>query len=152
MPLKLQITFSENVLSDDVQNDSVDVRLSVTASPQVEQALYQRFQSTETEILEEAISLGQMDLYDISSGSVVLQLRPVTDQATQTLLNAKENNHLLEMIFGMLKRVNISQMMDGSKPLEIKVQVCYASTTKPKSGEFLSDLDYEKKFFLGLFG
>ena len=140
------------VLSDDVRNDSVDLRLSTTASPQVEQALYQRFQSTETEILEEAISLGQMDLYDISSGSVVLQLRPVTDQATQTLLNAKENNHLLEMIFGMLKRVNISQMMDGSKPLEIKVQVCYASTTKPKSGEFLSDLDYEKKIFLGLFG
>ncbi|XP_078324280.1 uncharacterized protein LOC111123198 isoform X2 [Crassostrea virginica] len=131
--LEWRLSHSIMRLPDDVRNDSVDIRLSVTASPQMEQALYTRLQSTETEILEEAISLGQMDLYDISSGSVVLQLRPLTDQATQTLLNAKENNHLLEMIFGMLKRVNISQMMDGSKPLEIKVQVCYASTTKPKS-------------------
>lgn len=107
------------------------MRLSVggRTGPQVEQAL-QDSHSSGTEILEEAILHGVVDIRGVSSGSIVLQLRPVTDQAVQTLLNVRENNRLVEMIVGMLKKVNIASMMDGTEPLEIKVQVYKANPGK----------------------
>lgn len=98
--------------------------------PQVEEALHNYYYSSGTGILEETISYGQMDIEDISPGSVVLHLRPVTDQAVKTLLNANNNNRLSEMIFEMLKKVKIANFMDGIDPLEIKVQVFYAKSTK----------------------
>ena len=72
---------------------------------------------------------------DIKAGSVVLQLRPVTEQAANKLLNAKENNRLLEMVLEMLEHTDIEKQVDVSKPLKIKVQVWYASSTIPKPGE-----------------
>lgn len=104
------------------------MRLSVggRTGPQVEQVL-QDSHSSGTEILEEAILHGVVDIRGVSSGSIVLQLRPVTDQAVQTLLNVRDNNRLVEMIVGMLKKVNIASMMDGTEPLEIKVQVYKAN-------------------------
>lgn len=107
------------------------MRLSVGGhtGTQVEQAL-QDSHSSGTEILEEAILHGEVDIWDVSSGSIVLQLRPVTDQAVQTLLNVRDNNRLVEMIVGMLKKVNIASMMDGTEPLEIKVQVYKANPGK----------------------
>ena len=71
----------------------------------------------------------------IKPGSVILQLRPVTEQAANKLLNAKENNRLLEMVLEMLEHTDIEKQVDVSKPFKIKVQVRYASSTKPKQGE-----------------
>lgn len=99
--------------------------------PQVEEALHNYYYSSGTGILEETISYGQMDIMDISPGSVVLHLRPITDQAVKTLLNAKNNNRLSEMIFEMLKKVKIANLMDGIDPIEIKVQVFYTKPPKP---------------------
>lgn len=76
-----------------------------------------------------------MVIENIKSGSIILQLRPVTEQAALMLLNAKENNRLLEMILAMLKRTDMEKMLDSSKSLEINVQVCYATSTKSKQGE-----------------
>ena len=84
--------------------------------------------------METAISIGEMYVDDIKPGSVVLQLRPVTEQAANKLLNAKENNRLLEMVLEMLEHTDIEKRVDVSKPLIIKVQVWYASSTKPKPG------------------
>ena len=84
--------------------------------------------------MENAISHGEMYVDDIKPGSVVLQLRPVTEQAANKLLNAKENNRLLEMVLEMLEHTDIEKRVDVSKPLKIKVQVWYASSTKPKPG------------------
>ena len=85
--------------------------------------------------METAISHGEMYVDDIKPGSVVLQLRPVTEQAANKLLNAKENNRLLEMVLEMLEHTDIEKQVDVSKPLKIKVQVWYASSTIPKRGE-----------------
>ena len=71
----------------------------------------------------------------IKPGSVVLLLRPVTEQAVNKLLNAKENNRLLEMVLEMLEHTDIEKRVDVSKPLKIKVQVWYAGSTKPKQGD-----------------
>ena len=87
--------------------------------------------------MENAISHGEMYVDDIKPGSVVLQLRPVTEQAANKLLNAKENNRLLEMVLEMLEHIDLEKRVDVSKPLKIKVQVWYASSTKPKQGEEL---------------
>lgn len=76
---------------------------------------------------------GQMITEDIYRGSIVLYLRPITDDAVQTLLNAKCNNKLLEMIFGILKKVSIENIDDG-EPLKIKVQIQYAKSSKEKQG------------------
>lgn len=128
-------SYKENVISDDVRNELLEVQLTVEShdGSQVEQAL-KDIHSSSTGILEEAISNGQMDIKKVSEGSVVLQLRPLTDKAVQTLLNAKENNRLVEMIIGMLQKANITKITDGTIPVEIKVQVKYAKTGKAKSG------------------
>ena len=84
--------------------------------------------------METAISHGEMYVDDIKPGSVVLQLRPVTEQAVNKLLNAKENNRLLEMVLEMLEHTDIVKQVDVSKPLKIQVQVWYASSTIPKTG------------------
>lgn len=128
-------SYKEIVISDDVRNELLEVQLTVEShdGSQVEQAL-KDIHSSSTGILEEAISNGQMDIKKVSEGSVVLQLRPLTDKAVQTLLNAKENNRLVEMIIGMLQKANITKITDGTIPVEIKVQVKYAKTGKAKSG------------------
>lgn len=78
------------------------------------------------------MAYGHMDIVNVSSGSVVLQLRPLIGHSVQTLLNAKKNNKLLvvEIIFGMLKNINIADKIDKTEPIEIKVQVCYANPAK----------------------
>lgn len=78
------------------------------------------------------MAYGHMDIVNVSSGSVVLQLRPLSGHSVQTLLNAKKNNKLLlvEIIFRMLKNINIADKIDKTEPMEIKVQVCYANPAK----------------------
>ncbi|XP_062606355.1 uncharacterized protein LOC134268179, partial [Saccostrea cucullata] len=119
--------FNNTVSSESVQNRSINVKLTVEGSKgrQVEQALHQQVLSTDTGIIEEAATYGQMTIEDVSTGSVVIQLRPITDQAVRTLLNARENNRLVEFILGMIKRVNIPTVQ-GTEPLEIRVQVSYS--------------------------
>lgn len=104
----------------------------------VEQAIYQHINSSATSIAEETISHGQMDIESVSSGSVVLQLRPITDQAVQTLLNATKNNKLLEMIRGILDNANIASILHicGSEPIEISLKVFYANSAKANQGRF----------------
>ncbi|XP_062571659.1 uncharacterized protein LOC134233692 [Saccostrea cucullata] len=121
------------VASECVENRSLNLRLAVEGATggQVEQALLQQVLSTDTAILEEAITHGQMDIEDVSSGSVVIQLRPVTDQAVQTLLNARENNRLVELVLGMIKRVNVPSVQ-GMEPLEVRVQVSYSQSAAAK--------------------
>ncbi|XP_061164251.1 uncharacterized protein LOC133173280 [Saccostrea echinata] len=121
------------VASESVQNRSINIRLAMEGATgsQVEQALHQQILSSETRILEEAITHGQMNIEDVSSGSVVIQLRPVTDQAVQTLLNARENNRLVELILGMIKRVNVPSVQ-STEPLEVRVQVSYSNPTAAK--------------------
>lgn len=108
---------------------------------QVEQVLYERLHSTDTEILGETLSHGQVDIDDVFPGSVVIRLRPVTDQAVQTLIGAKENNKLLQMIFGILRKVNIAKIMSDTKSLKIRIQVFYDMLATSKQGK----LDYTFK-------
>lgn len=100
----------------------------------VEENLFERIQSPGFGILEEAIVHGQMIPGDIYRGSIILHLRPVTDEAAQTLLNAKDNNKLLEMIFRILKKVKVEDIIDEEEPLKIKVQVQYAKSSKERQG------------------
>lgn len=98
----------------------------------MEQALYK--ESSSTGVLSEVIS-HQLDLETVSHGSVVLQLRPITDQAVQTLLNAKHNNTLVKMIYGMLRQVDCENVLNDAEPLKIRVNVCYANSVKGKPGK-----------------
>lgn len=82
--------------------------------------------------------MDNMDIENVSSGSVVLQLRPLTDRAVKTSLDAKKNNNLVEIIFGMLKNINVADKMDKTEPLEIQVQVCYASLAKGNLGKLIN--------------
>ena len=87
---------------------------------------------------EEAVSQGEMFIDEIKSGSVVLRLRPITDQAVQTLLDAKKNNNkLVHMILGILKQINIPEMLNDSGTLDINVQVCYASQEVLNQGKII---------------
>lgn len=124
-------SYKRIIISDDVQNESIDLKLIIDHGSQGEQALQNILSSTG--ISEESISCGQMYIEKVSKGSVVLQLRPVTDQAVKTLLNARENNRLVEMITGMLQKSNIAKIMDGTM-FEITVQVRYAKPGNAKSG------------------
>lgn len=125
-------SYKRIIISDDVQNESIDLKLTADHGSQGEQAL-QNIHLSSTGISEDSISCGQMYIEKISKGSVILQLRPVTDQAVKTLLNARENNRLVEMITGMLQKSNIAKIMDGTM-LEITVQVRYAKPGNAKSG------------------
>lgn len=69
----------------------------------VERDLYQQFKSSASEPWQLTMAYGHMNIENVSCGSVVLQLRPLTDRAVKTLLDAKKNNNLVEIIFGMLK-------------------------------------------------
>lgn len=100
----------------------------------VEENLFERIQSPGFGIQEETIVHGQMIAEDIYRGSIILHLRPVTDEAAQTLLNAKDNNKLLEMIFRILKKVKVEDIIDEEEPLKIKVQVQYAKSSKERQG------------------
>lgn len=139
----LHIYFLNWFLSDKVQNESIQLKLTVNGrtGAQVEHALYQHINSPDIKIQEEAIHHGQMYIDSVVSGSVVLQLRPVTDHAVQALMNAKENNRLLEMITGMLENVDVDKVTQNTESLQIKVQVYHvdSATAKPgiKSTKFL---------------
>lgn len=105
-----------------------------------EEDLYQELKSPASELFGLTMALGHMDIENVDSGSVVLRLRPLTDQAVQTLLNAKKNNKLIDMIIGMLKNINIADKINDTEPLEIKVQVYYASPAKENQGEIIDVL------------
>ena len=130
----IDIVYINNIL-DDVENKTVELKLSVESSPSENKRLTEEFRASASEIMENAISHGEMYVDGIQPGSVVLQLRPVTEQAVNKLLNAKENNRLLEMVLEMLEHTDLEKKVDVSKPLQIKVQVWYASSTEPKPGE-----------------
>lgn len=120
-----------------MQNEPIQLKLTVDGrtGAQVEHALYHHINSPDTGFQEEAIHHGQMYIERVVSGSVVVQLRPVTDHAVQALLNAKENNRLLKMIIGMLQNVDIDKMMRSTESLQIKVQVYYVDSATAKPGK-----------------
>lgn len=96
-------------LSDDAQNDPIEMQLTVYDSDvEVEIYLYECFSSSET-FSEEVFTQGQMGVEQVSHGSIVIRLRPISEQAVQNLLSAKENNKLLEMIGGILKQAYIKK-------------------------------------------
>lgn len=103
-----------------VENVPIDIKMSVTGHEQIEQRL---IDSCIVDMSETTISVGQMDSLRVTEGSVIIQLRPVTDDAVQTLLDAKENNRLFEMILGILKKVDFVKSLDNERPLQIRVQV-----------------------------
>lgn len=129
---KYMFSYRRVFISEDVQNELIEVKLTADHGSQGEQVLQNIHHSTG--ISEESISCGQMYVEKVSKDSVVLQLRPVTDQAVKTLLNARENNRLVEMITGMLQKADIAKIMDGTMPFEITVQVKYAKPENAKSG------------------
>lgn len=120
---------------DGARNEQLQLNLTVQGriGAQMEAVLYKRINSRATEIGVQTISEGEMIFEKADFGSIVIQLRPVTDHGVQTLLNAKENNKLLEMIIGMLESVDIDKSMVGAEPLQIRVKVYYvdSATTKP---------------------
>ena len=116
-----------------MQNEDLAVALS--SSPNVEETIYEGYNLSATEMEEVTASEAEMTIDKTFLGSVVFQLRPLTDQAAQNLLDAKTNNRLVKMVYGILKQAQIPEMTSGSKPLEIKVQVCYARSTKPNEGK-----------------
>lgn len=119
-------------LLDNPKNESIKVQLKVKSpnAEKLEQDLFHRLERSAPVPFELTMAHGLMDIENMFCGSVVLQLRPLTDQAVQTLLNAKKNNKLFDIVFGMLKHVNIADKMSDTEPLEIKVQVYYASSAE----------------------
>lgn len=102
--------------------------MSGRAGSQIERELIPRICSDVPDILEEIIAHGQMDVLYVTTNPVVLQLTPLTDDAVHTLLNAKENKRLLNMIFGILKTAITVQQFDTEKSCQIRVQVYYANS------------------------
>lgn len=133
-----------NFFPGHIQNKSILVKLTEEGHTEsrIEQALHN--ESSSTAVLSEVIS-HQLDLETVFRGSVVLQLRPITDQAVQTLLNAKHNNKLVEMIYGMLKQVDIEKILNDTEPLKIRVNVCYANSVKGKPGKLPHGLNKIKE-------
>lgn len=115
-------------LLGDVQNKDIKVHLSLSgrAGSQIERELIHRIRLDVPDILEEIIAHGQMDVLYVTAEPMVLQLRPLTDDAVHTLLNAKENKRLLNMVFGILKTAITVQQFDTEKSCQIRVQVYYA--------------------------
>lgn len=126
---------------------------------EVKTVLYQRIHSSDAEIFWEAFNHGQMDIEDISfdsvardtsnfleacndrqtasvSGFVLFRLRPVTDQAVQNLISAKENNKLLKMFLGILRSVNITKVIGETESLPIKIKIFYDKLAAPKKSKF----------------
>ena len=122
-----------SLIVDHVQNEVLAVALS--SSPNVEETIYEGYNLSATGMEEVTASEAEMTIEKTLLGSVVFQLRPLTDQAAQNLLDAKTNNRLVKMVCGILNQVKIPEMTSGSKPLEIKVQVCYARSAKPNEGK-----------------
>lgn len=124
-------------LLDDPKDDQIELRITVKGrnAEGIERDLIQQLESFAPGTWQLIMAYGQMNIEKVSCGSVVLQLRPLIDQAVKTLLNAKENNKLVDIIFGMLKNIKIADKIDGTEPLKIKVQVCYASPVKENTGK-----------------
>lgn len=112
----------------DVQNLPLELQISMPGWTQIEQSLIDSFRSSNADISEATISIGQMDSSRVTESPVIIQLRPVTDDAVQTLLNAKENNILFEMILGILRKVDIARKLDNERPLQFRVQVYYSKS------------------------
>lgn len=120
-------------LSDDAQNDPIEMQLTVYDSDvEVEIYLYECFSSSET-FSEEVFTQGQMGVEQVSHGSIVIRLRPISDQAVQNLLSAKENNKLLEMIGGILKQAYIKKVTDETTPMRVRIQVIYSNSASKKT-------------------
>ena len=115
-------------MTANIKRKPIEAKMSVQQPSlgQVEQKLLMKFRTSTAGFQEEAASQGEVFIDGFTPGSIVLQLRPITDQAAQNLLNAKENNKLFQMILGILKQINISELFNGSETLEINLQVCYA--------------------------
>lgn len=118
------------VLLGDVQNKDIKVHLTVSgrAGSEIEHELFRRIRSDDPHILGEVISHGQMDVHYVTDDPVVLQLKPLTDDAVHTLLNVKANNRLLKMVFGILKTTKTDKQFDIEKYCPIRVQVFYAES------------------------
>lgn len=123
-------------LSDDAQNDPIDMEVTVyDIDMELQSYLYECFRSSET-FSEEVFTQGQMGVEQVSYGSIVIRLRPISDQAVQNLLNAKENNKLLEMIGGILKEAYIKKVTDKTTPMRVGIQVFYSNSPSKKPSEF----------------
>lgn len=121
-----------------MQNKNIELEIAASGScgSEVENSLYRKFHSPDSQTLEQTVTYGQV-IEDVSHGSVIIQLRPITDHAVKKLLDAKNNNCLLEMIFGMLLHVNIANLMNAEEDLVVKVRVLYASSAKVKPGIYM---------------
>lgn len=135
MYLYLNWTFFQKpvVFLGDVQNLPLDLQMSIPGCTQIEQSLIESFGSSKSDISEAAISIGQMDSLRVTEGSVIIQLRPVTDDAAQTLLNARENSRLLEMILEILRKVDVARMLNIERTVQIRVQVYYSKLQAPET-------------------
>lgn len=124
------------IFLDDVQNKSIELHIAVDGAcgAQVEHNLNHHIHVSDPMILMQTVSHGQSVIEDVSSGSVIIQLRPITDQAIQNLLDAKNNNCLIEMIFGMLLHINVANVMNTEENVVVKVRVLYASADEAKPG------------------
>lgn len=125
------------LISDDPKDDPIELQLTIKGrnAECVERDLFKQLESSDPGHCQLTMVYGHMDIENVSCGSVVLQLRPLTDNAVKTLLDAKKNNNLVEIVFGMLKNIKIADKMDKTEPVEIKVQVCYANPTKGNPGK-----------------
>lgn len=124
-------------ISDDPKDNQIELRITVKGrnAERIERDLFQQLESSASGLWQLFMAYGQMIIEKVLRGSLVLQLRPLTDQAVKTLLNAQENNKLVDIIFGMLQNIKIADKIDGTEQLKIMVQVCYASPAKENTCE-----------------
>lgn len=124
-------------ISDDPKDNQIELRITVKGrnAERIERDLFQQLESSVSGLWQLFMAYGQMIIEKVLRGSLVLQLRPLTDQAVKTLLNAQENNKLVDIIFGMLQNIKIADKIDGTEQLKIMVQVCYASPAKENTCE-----------------
>lgn len=80
-----------------------------------------------------------MDVANITDNPAVLQLKPLTDDAVHTLLNAKANNRLLKMVLGILKTPKTYKRFDTEQFCQIRVQVYYAESESTMLSKYIKN-------------
>lgn len=102
---------------------------------QIDQILYQHIHSFDTSALKEIISRGKKSNKRVTSLSVVLQIRPVTDKAVSAKLNGWEIGRVLRNLSRMLEKAEacMAKVLDNGIPWQLKIQVIDSSSTSPNT-------------------
>lgn len=102
---------------------------------QIDHILYQNIHSFDIFALKEIIFRGKLSNRRVTSLSVVLEIRNVTNKAVSARLNDWEISRVLQNLSRMLEKAKtyMAKVPDNGNPWQIKIQVIDSSSTNPKT-------------------